>query len=51
HAKRRIVAGYAQELALWRQGESSFRAARQDGVLIFKGNGVNRHTFRRMYGF
>lgn len=39
HRKRRVLAGYAQELALWRQGEASYKAARQDGILVFLGNG------------
>ncbi|VDC03158.1 unnamed protein product [Peniophora sp. CBMAI 1063] len=49
HRKRCLVAGYAQEIELWRQGGASYRAARQDGILIFKGNGVNRHTSRRLF--
>jgi hypothetical protein len=36
HRLRRLVAGYAQDLTLWHQGEAAYRAAQEDGVIIFE---------------
>ncbi|KAI0059809.1 hypothetical protein BV25DRAFT_1808463, partial [Artomyces pyxidatus] len=51
HECRRRVAGYAQELELFLQGEVAYASAEADGFMIFEGNGVNRREFRARYGW
>ncbi|KAI0054624.1 hypothetical protein BV25DRAFT_1790127, partial [Artomyces pyxidatus] len=51
HEHRRRIAGYAQELELFLQGDAAYDSAVADGFMIFEGNGVNLHQFRRRYGW
>jgi len=51
HLHRRVIAFYHQEIELRSQGQDAWNSAIEDDALVMYGRGVNKTTFKRLYGF